>query len=246
LSWRDYVNRQLKNKEYGPEKLATWFHMTTGLRNTPWVKSYSSEKDAGNFNSFEGYIIPNFKGSVEKVIGAVERELGKAAVYQDTDCYVAKLTDAHIANTLDQGLLKPEFFPIHRGSQPFPKGDYRRFCVTAYHRVRTYLLVEKYGTDLFVSWITRYEPENSFIPMILWLILAFFLSLSSLATGSAPLFLLPLVLWTEYFLLTPMIMQSAGILPNGANARVLNLIIIPITFIVMGSWIGIGFMSQIF
>lgn len=246
LTWREYVSRQVQTKPNGPEKLFTWFQLTTGLRNTPWVKSFSSDRDTSNFNSFEGYIIPNFKGSVEKVISAVENELGQATRYEDTDCYVSELTDTHIANTLDQSLLKPAFFPIHRGEHSFPRGDYRRFCVTSYHRVRSYLLIEKYGSDLFVSWITRYEPEDSFIPMMLWLIVASFLSLVSIPTGSVPLFLLPIVLWSEYFLLTPLIMQSTNTLPNAANARVINLLVILLTIFVMGSWIGSSLMNRMF
>lgn len=242
MRWKDYVQYQLERTNHGPERLAHWFHMVTGFRNTPWVKSFqspesSSNPQGNNFNSFEGYIIPNFKGSLDKVVTVVEQEIGTAANYQDTECAVVSLTDAHIADTATQTFFGIELFPIHRGSQTFPRGDYRRFFVTTYHRVRTYLLIEKYGEDLFISWITRYEPNPSFIPMILFLILAFFLALPGISAGNLMLFLLPLVIWSEYFLITPKLMEAFDILPKAANARLIQLIIIPITFILMTSWV---------
>ncbi|MEB3231767.1 MAG: FHA domain-containing protein [Leptolyngbyaceae bacterium] len=242
MRWKDYVQYQLDRTNHGIERLALWFHMVTGFRNTPWVKSFhdpdsASSPKANNFNSFEGYIIPNFKGGLDKVVAAVEKEIGTATNYQDTECAVVSLTDAHLVDTANQSFLGVELFPIHRSNQPFPRGDYRRFFVTAYHRVRTYLLIEQYGEDLFVSWITRYEPNPSFTSMILFLILAFFIALPGMITGDMTLFLLPLVIWAEYFLVTPKLMEAFDVLPKAANARLIQLVIIPITFILMLAWI---------
>ncbi|MGK7889120.1 MAG: FHA domain-containing protein, partial [Leptolyngbyaceae cyanobacterium] len=116
MRWKDYVQYQLDRTNHGIERLALWFYMVTGFRDTPWVKSFhdpdsASSPKANNFNSFEGYIIPNFEGGLDKVVAAVEKEIGTAASYQDTECATVSLTDAHLVDTANQSFLGVELFP---------------------------------------------------------------------------------------------------------------------------------------
>jgi FHA domain len=219
LSWPQYVEKQ--SSEYGKKGLPSrWnvnFALKTGLRNTPWMKKV------------DGYIIPDFKGSVENVSFEIEKKLGLLRQYEGTDCYVSSLTDAHLANSETQSFLGIELFPVIR-SRENNQADYRRFCVTAYHRVRTYLLVEKYGEDLFVSWITRFEPMPTPAVMVLWLVFACILTLVliistlSLKSGFVGLLIsiLPILLWWEFYSLLPTAMSSLGILPKKSNARLIT------------------------
>ena len=225
LSWNQYVREQVAQHE-GITKIATRFALLTGLRNTPWVRRYGQT----GFESFDGYIIPNFKGDVETVVATIEQQIGQLQQYEDTDCYVANLTDAHIADSATQKFLGVEFFPIRRdrSGKQLSRGDYRRFCVVAYHRVRSYLLIEKYGSDLFVSWITRYEPQPTPVLITLWLLLAGFATLMMLGTGNVGLFIMPSLIWLEIYWLVPNFMENMDILPKRANARLLiGLIVIP-------------------
>jgi FHA domain len=217
LSWGQYVKKQVK--EQGDsffKRLTVNYVLLTGFRITPWLKR--DEK------AIEGYIIPNFEGSIQAVVTSIEQELGLLRQYEDTDCYISELTDAHIVNSETQEFEKAELFPIVR-SKVHHKGDYRRFCITAYHRVKTYLLVERYGPDLFVSMVTRFEPMPSSIPILLWLILAcLFLLLSwmakSINIGDANIIFIgftPLALWATIFMLVPQLMSMLRILPKKAN-----------------------------
>jgi hypothetical protein len=242
LNWGQYVKEQVDQQEGFFTKLITRFSLITGLRNTPWVKSF-------NYQGFEGYIIPDFQGNVETVISTIEQQIGQLQQYDDTDCYIAQLTDAHITDTTGQGMFSGiDFFPIRRGRRVY-KGDYRRFCVTSYHHVRTYVLIEKYGADLFVSWITRFEPQSK--PLIAILLLAIAcLIFCIMALGILPnLYYLssggqlrtaitllssaffPLAIWATVYMLTPKTMDHFGILPKGSNARVMIGILLTGTFI---------------
>jgi FHA domain len=222
LTWPQYVERQAF--EYGKKGLASrWnvnFALKTGMRDTPWIGSKEKQPD--------GYIIPNFNGSVEDVALEIEKKLGLLRQYEGTDCYVSSLTDAHLVDSDKQSFLGIELFPIIR-SRENNQADYRRFCVTAYHRIRTYLLVEKYGGDLFVSWITRFEPMPTPIIMVLWLIVAILatiilvVSALSLHSGLVGLTIaiLPIIFWWEFYSLLPTAMSSFGILPKKSNARLM-------------------------
>jgi Inner membrane component of T3SS, cytoplasmic domain len=237
LTWDKYVQEQ-SDKVDGIARLSTWYHLITGFRKTPWVrKSNASGASAGSntndFNSFDGYIIPDFKGSAESVSKVLEAQLGQLKQYEDTDCYVAQLTDAHLVDTSNKNFLGIELFAIRREQlgHRLSKPDYRRFCVTSYHRVRNYLLVEKYGPDLFVSWVTRCEPEPNSLVIILWLIVASFFSLIAITTNNFFAVITPLVLWLEIFMLTPKCMESFKVLPKAANARLVTaLLVVPSFF----------------
>jgi hypothetical protein len=230
LTWAQYVQKQ--SLEYGQKSLAMhWiinFALKTGIRNTPWMKDV------------DGYIIPDFKGSAESVATAIEKEVGLLRQYEETDCYISSLTDAHLADSGSQRFDGIELFPIIR-SRHHNQGDYRKFCITAYHRIRTYLLVEKYGNDLFISWITRFEPMPSPVAMILWLIFAsiafIILTALSMATktglGGLLLSALPLIIWWELYALVPKIMSSYGILPKKSNAKLVTGVIFSVTVIIL-------------
>ncbi|MEA5578013.1 FHA domain-containing protein [Anabaena sp. UHCC 0451] len=230
LSWREYVEKQAAKLE-GIGHLATWFHMITGFRNTPWISGFGSNDKGNNFNSFDGYILPDFKESEKVVIDKIEDRLSKMQQYQDTDCFIARLTDAHIADSATQSFLGVELFPIRRSESD--EADYRRFCVVSYHRVRTYLLVENYGSDLFVSWVTRFEPNPTSVIMRLWLILAIILTLLTAQSNNFYIIITPLTIWSEIYWLTPLIMESMGIVPKKANALlVMGLLVVPTLFLI--------------
>jgi FHA domain len=214
LTWPQYVQKQIK--EHGKNSVGmSWainFALKTGFRNTPWMKE------------IDGYIIPNFRGSAESVALGIEQELGFLRQYEETDCYISAMTDAHIADSGSQSFLGVELFPIIR-SRKHNKGDYRKFCVTAHHRVKTYLLVEKYGDDLFVSWVTRFEPIPTSLGMTLLMLLAiisFLVLIIPLSAGGIKGLMIasfPFLLWWEIFHFTPMVMSSMKILPKKANAK---------------------------
>lgn len=236
VSWAQYVKAQVDQHEGLFMRIATRFELLTGLRNTPWIFSTPQSK-------IEGYIIPNFKGSVGSVVRALETQVGELRQYQDTDCIAANLTDAHVADSDNQGFSGVELFAIRRGKNA-THGDYRRFCVTSYHRVRTYLIIETYGPDLFVSWITRFEPMSTPVLVRLWLIVASFLTLLTLASGNAGLIISPILIWAEIYLLVPAIMEGMGILPKKANARfIIGLVLVPTIFVLM-AMIGAGAYSS--
>lgn len=246
-TWAQYVKRQVAEQGSDlPMRLTINFALNTGFRNTPWIKPYGQ---AG----FDGYIIPDFQGSAEMVAAEIERKLGMVRQYEDTDCYVAELTDAHLVDSTTQKFLGIEFFPLRR-DKVTKKKDYRRFCVTAYHRVRTYLLVEKYGSDLFVSWITRFEPTETPAVVMLWLGLALTMSfigtisgLNNRSSGYEVLavFLFPLILWSVIFLLTPATMSSCSILPKKSNARLIIFLFIIGAYITVGIALGLLFVTSV-
>jgi pSer/pThr/pTyr-binding forkhead associated (FHA) protein len=241
LTWRKFVFQQASQQATPLANSATWFHLTTGYRNTPWIRGYSEGSHSNNFNSFDGYVIPNFKGSVETVIIAVRDKMGLLRNYKNTDCFIARLTDAHIADSATQRFFGVELFPIVRESGENAKPDFRDFTVISYHRVRTYLLIEKYGADLFVSWITRFEPAPTSAIMILWLVLAVLFTLGLFATQNGWLIILPLTLWFEVHWAVPQVMQSMNILPKRANANLFTgIIVIPSLFIMLA---GAGYVA---
>jgi FHA domain len=228
LTWAQYVQRQIK--EHGKNSIGmSWvinFALKTGFRNTPWMKE------------IDGYIIPNFRGKAESVAIEIERELGFLRQYEETDCYISSMTDAHIADSATQSFLGIELFPIIR-SRKHNKGDYRKFCVTSYHRVKAYLLVEKYGDDLFVSWVTRFEPIPSPVSMELLMTLALISSLlliipfGSIGIKGLLICALPLLLWWETFFATPAVMSSMKILPKKANAKLVMGIIFFLSLLIL-------------
>ncbi|RAM53235.1 MAG: hypothetical protein C6Y22_01810 [Hapalosiphonaceae cyanobacterium JJU2] len=239
LTWKEYVEQQVKLSSNFFTRIATRFSLVTGFRNTPWVRGFEGYNNGAgnNFNAFDGYILPDFQESAETVAIAIEEKIGQMKQYEDTDCYLTRLTDAHIVDSGKQSFLGIELFPIFRGR--WPRADYRKFCVASYHRVRTYLLVENYGSDLFVSWITRFEPQPTIIPMILLFILACFLTFLLLLQSISPvplvqilMIIMPLFIWCEIYLMVPAIMQSIGILPKKANAILVMVLLILVTLIV--------------
>jgi hypothetical protein len=239
LSWADYVKAQVDQYEGVFMKLATKFALITGLRNTTWILT-SKER-----HHIEGYVIPDFKGSLEAVVQAIEMQVGSLRQYEDTDCIASNLTDAHIANSESQGFTGVELFAIRRGKNAV-RGDYRRFCVTSYHRVRNYLIVERYGPDLFVSWVTRFEPTPTPAVMILWLVLAVFLWLVMLSVpGGAGLFAwMPPILWASIYMLVPKIMESTGMLPKKANALLMIFLVVAALFFVFSVLGAMGLMRS--
>jgi FHA domain len=217
LTWKEYVEQQVQQRSNFMARIAMRFYLVTGFRNTPWTRNLG------------GYVLPNFRESAETVAIAMEEKIGQMTQYEDTDCYVARLTDAHIVNSATQTFFGVELFPIFRGKKP--NADYRKFCVVSYHRVRTYLLVENYGSDLFVSWVTRFEPQPTVVKMVLWLTLAIILGLLGLVSQNLILSLVPFFIWCEIYLLVPIIMQASGILPKKANALLIIVLMLLITFI---------------
>ena len=212
LTWKEYVNQQLEKEDNPFVRFSKKFYLVTGFRNTPWVRAYRQT----GFNAFDGYIIPDFKEPAEKIAFGIEEKLGQLKKYEDTDFFVAKLTDAHIADSATQSFLGVELYPIQRGG----RGDYRRFGVLSYHRVRTYLLVENYGSDLFVSWVTRFEPDPTPVLPYLWLALGLFVgSIGAFSNGNIFLLLFAVLLWLIYYGLVSAIMQETGVPPKKANGR---------------------------
>lgn len=223
LTWKEYVDKQVKRQPAGSfSAFAARFYLITGLRNTPWVRTYGQT----GFNAFDGYIIPNFKDSAKTVAAGIEEKLTKMTQYEDTNCFVAELTDAHIADSATQNFLGVELFPIRRSMGG--KGDYRRFCILSYHRVRTYLLVENYGSDLFVSWVTRFEPDPTPVVPGLWLALSSLLTLILLSStkGDITASTVPLTIWLIRYAIVPGCMEQNNILPKKANARLVIFLIL--------------------
>jgi hypothetical protein len=222
LTWAEYVNECVREG-------ASWFGIVTGYRFTPWVRATGSV----GFNSFDGYIIPNFQEipgcerSSEVVVSAIQNKLGEMIEtpankkYINTDCYIASLTDAHIIDSLTQSFFWSffwvELFPIKRGGKN-PKRDYRDFCVVSYNRVKTYLLIENYGTDLFVSWITRFEPRPTDTVQIISVFITLLLTVAG-SSRSIFLTIAPLLLWGSIYLAMPIFMIICNIPPKKANAN---------------------------
>jgi hypothetical protein len=258
LTWAEYVD------ECVIVQGANRFSLITGYRFTPWVRATGSV----GFNSFDGYIIPDFQEvaggekSSEVVSYLIQSKLGemtgsRSKDYNDTDCCIVALTDAHIVDSLTQNFLWSwfwvEFFPVKRGIKN-KRRDYRDFCVISYNRVKTYLLVENYGTDLFVSWMTRHEPPSPRI--VQFLLLAIFIMPplrefsvavnnhnNLMAIGS--LFLaIPTLLWIIFYHAVPNIMLIFGIMPKKANANFLNFCF-GIPTIILSLFFGAELMSRL-
>jgi hypothetical protein len=221
LTWEEYVSEQVQKQPNWWTRVSTRFALATGFRNTPWMLEFSGYtiKGGNSLNAFQGYIIPDFQEPEDKIRQEIQTQVSQLRQYRNTDCFVAELTDAHIADSASQAFLGVELFPIQRGNI----SDFRNFCVVSYHRVRTYLLVENYGTDLFVSWITRFEPEPSPVFLILWLAVSILLTLILLSNTQGNLLIgsVPLSLWSIIYLLIPTIMLKLKILPKKANARLI-------------------------
>jgi pSer/pThr/pTyr-binding forkhead associated (FHA) protein len=244
ISWKKYVQQQINKKSSPFAKFSMWFHLITGYRNTPWVRAYGNST-GNNFNAFDGYIIPNFKGSIEKVVSEIQNSVSSLRQYQDTDCYVTKLTDAHIADSASQGFFGVELFPIVRGDKN-PQHDYREFLVASHNRVKTYLLVEKYGTDLFVNWITRFEPEPTSIIIGIWSVIAGIVTLLMFASQNLPLIILPFTLWLCVYWGTPLIMESLQVVPKRANANFFMITISLLSLIILMAIAGITMAKSYF
>jgi hypothetical protein len=222
LTWAGYVDEC--NKRQGTAR----FNLITGLRYTPWVKAPGSI----GFDAFDGYIIPDFKEipgyekSADAVVLAIQNKLSEMQAnsqdtkYDNTNCYVVSLTDAHIIDTTTQSFLGIEFFPIRRGKNFKP--DYRDFCVVSYNSVTAYLLVENYGSDLFVSWITRFEPRvlEQYGILIITGILGF---IAGMVQQNFLIAIAPLIIVGSVYIGMPKFMLAMGIVPKPANARFLGI-----------------------
>ena len=226
LTWRQYVDQQVRRRKNLLSRIATNFYLTTGLRSTPWIRLNDDYINA-DFG-FDGYIIPNFleKGSPQEVGTSIIDNITKLRQYENTDCFIAELTDEHLTNSAKETILQQifsyRFFPVRRRGDG--KYDYRKFLVISYNQVRTYLMIEGYGTDLFVSWITRYEPN---IPpgIVYWLITAVMLSLLSIPSGLLAV-TVPVSVWLIVYLVLPQLMKTFNILPKKANAHLLAYLLI--------------------
>jgi hypothetical protein len=238
LTWPQYVHECVQVQG------ANRFSLITGYRFTPWVRATGSL----GFDSFDGYIIPDFQQipgcekSSELVASQIQTKLAEVSLdekkYANTDCFIASLTDAHIVDSLNQsifwGFLWPELFPIKRGGR-YPQRDYRDFCVVNYNRVKTYLLIENYGSDLFVSWITRFEPKPSAMLQIVAGFIAFIMCFLAAGMKNGFLFFTPILQWMSIFVFTPQLMLFAGIVPKKANTNFISACItLPLTIIMYG------------
>jgi hypothetical protein len=215
ISWADFAKARSRrpNRDW-----KTWFHLITGIRIAIWIKTYSSE-------AFDGFIIPDFNGSIDNVVNAIESNISHLGGYDDTECSSVRLTDGHISDSRYSSLSDIEFWPIRRGLSNEP--DYRRFYVTSYHRVRNYLLCEKYGKDLFVSWFTRFEPEEPETHILLALLFPVLFSIILFSTTENFLICLsPLIIWMEVFISTPSIMANFNIIPRQSNAYMIMSVLI--------------------
>jgi hypothetical protein len=219
LTWSQYVTKQVSKQRNLLAKIATNFYLNTGLRHAPWIR-LNGVSDFGF--GFDGYVIPNFleKGSAQEVSKSIVNNISQLKGYQNTDCFMAELADEHLINSAQESILQQlfsvRFFPIRRaGNGDF---DYRSFLVISYHQIRTYLIVESYGTDLFVSWITRYEP-NLASGIVYWLVTAAVLFCVLISSKSLVIATIPLCLWSIVYLLLPEVMKGLKILPKRANAH---------------------------
>jgi hypothetical protein len=204
IGWSRYVENEVAKQTNWLKKISVRFAMLTGIRNTPWIIS-----------SLEGYVLPPVRKNEEDIRTLVHNQVNQVKQYKYTDCYLTDLTDAHVVNSAIPRFLGVELFPIVREE----KADFRRFCVVSYHRIKTYLIIEKYGNDTFVNWITRFEPEPTVMVPLVWLIITSLMSLASLTTSAGIINgLSPTVTWCIIYLLTPFLMKKLHILPKKANA----------------------------
>jgi len=214
LTWSEFVENQVRKGDNWFDRVAIRFFMVTGLRNTPWI---SLNDGCG----LDGYIIPDFKEPATKIASGIEANLGQLRQYEDTDCNVVLLTDAHLVGEIPDAMLA---LPLKRGG----KKDFRRFFVVSHHRIRTYVVVDNYGTDLFVGRITRFEAQlNGAVPFIFIVLFALLTLLLTVASGSAfygmqgSVFLWSVIIlsaiWYGVFIGAPRLMQKFDNLPVPSN-----------------------------
>lgn len=225
LDWGDYVELQAAKLNSWWNRVALRFYLMTGLRNMWWVH-------------FDGYIIPDFKEPADKISIGIENNLNQLKQYQDTDCYAVLLTDAHLTDSTAEMFSGVELFALKRGK----KRDFRRFCIVSHHRIRSYVVVENYGPDLFVSRLTRFESQpDGFVPgVILGLSIFIVLIIMFFSTAFASMFnlygysvsiglwLLIIIglLWGTNFILVPFLMKEFKLLPRPANTQLIWFVII--------------------
>ncbi len=222
ITWWDFIDRQVDKGQSWLECVAIRFFMTTGLRYTPWI-------NLSGGCGLDGYIIPDFKEDADNISTGIAAKLDRSGSYPDTDCSVVWLTDAHIAFDAPPPVLS---MAIKRAQ----RRDFRRFCVVSHHRIRTYIIIDNYGNDLFVGRITRFEAQLNSTPLILWGLL-FFVAIIVMTvvanslpffnfmygTGnlSASVFIWSLIifsgLWSGIFIGIPIIMRLGNALPVPTN-----------------------------
>ncbi|MFB2917917.1 FHA domain-containing protein [Aerosakkonema funiforme] len=240
LTWGEYVEVQASQLQSWWDRVAIRYYLMTGLRNTPWIK-------------FDGYVIPDFKEPAEKIAVGIEANLNQLKRYEDTDCHVVLLTDAHLTDSRRDFFSGIELFSLKRGG----RRDFRRFCVVSHHRIRTYVIVDNYGTDLFIGRLTRFESQpDGFVPaailgliFLIVAILTFFTNfLSTLAYGvyapTASIALWSLIiltgLWVANFIAVPWLMREFRILPRPGNTLIIWLIIL------LSLWLFFGLLTFLF
>jgi pSer/pThr/pTyr-binding forkhead associated (FHA) protein len=239
LSWGDYVEAQAAKLSNWWNRVALRFYLMTGLRNMLWV-------------NFDGYIIPNFQEPADKIALGIENNLNQLKQYEDTDCHAVFLTDAHLTDSTAEVFSGIELFALKRGN----KRDFRRFCVVSHHRIRSYVVVENYGADLFVGRLTRFESQpDGFVPglilglsIFIVLILTFFSTIFESMFNlygysvSVGLWLLILVgiFWTTNFILVPFLMKEFKLLPRPANTQLIWLLLI------FGLWVFVFLLKLLF
>ncbi|MEH2114641.1 hypothetical protein [Nostoc sp.] len=235
LNWGEYVELQAAKAADWLNNIAIRYAMTTGIRNTPWI-------------AFDGYTIPNFKEPADKIASGLEANLDRLRQYEDTDCHVVKLTDAHLDDSTREVFSGTDLSALKRAG----KRDFRRFCIVSHHRIRSYVIVENYGADLFIARLTRFESEiDGTLPGIFAVIAL----IASLITGlvisqmvhnfaGIPAFLWSFIifgsLWYANFMLVPYLMIRLNILPKSGNVIVVWLIIL------FGLWAFFGLLTLLF
>ena len=240
LSWGDYVELQASKLSSWWNRLALRFYLMTGLRNMWWVH-------------FDGYVIPDFQEPAEKIAMGIETNLNQLKQYEDTDCHAVLLTDAHLTDSTMEVFSGIELFALKRGN----KRDFRRFCVVSHHRIRSYVVVDNYGSDLFVGRLTRFESQpDGFVPafilgLALFIVLlmtffgtvlsSMFSNLSGYSTSIGLwLFIIISLLWATNFILVPFLMKEFKLLPRPANTQLIWLIII------FGFWLFLFLLKLLF
>lgn len=232
ITWWEFVDRQVEKGQSWLDQVAIRFFMTTGLRDTPWIPL------GGLSNGLDGYIIPDFKERSEEIAAGIATSLDQLRQYPDTDCSVVWLTDAHLVGDRNNGNRPSPMLSV--AIKRANRRDFRRFCVVSHHRIRTYVIVDNYGTDLFVGRITRFESQLDGFPLLLCG-LFFFLATVFLTFGSG---FLPFVigdfrssvfvwlliifagLWCGIFLGIPIVMRQAKALPVPSNLSGIVLIML--------------------
>jgi hypothetical protein len=231
MTWWDFIDRQVEKGQSWLDQVAIRYFMTTGLRSTPWI---SLSGGCG----LDGYIIPDFKERADEVAAGIAANLDQLRQYPDTDCCIVWLTDAHIANIQPSPVLG---VPIKRAGRK----DFRRFCVVSHHRIRTYVIIDNYGSDLFVGRFTRFEAQLNGFPLLLWgiifAILTLFLSFGSsfflpfAGDLRASVFIWLLIIfsgfWFGTFIGIPLFMRQLNVLPVATNLTGIVILILTLVTI---------------